>query len=190
MARKIILISQFSCYVDGIDNLYKKITIYKHTNMPMDIKKAIQYACTDYIGTEEGHLLYEKQNHEFDYTAFVLSVPNTINQKYGFQVARFSLEHIKEPSDFIQVPWDENLVRNTQILDYETWKQIKECILDVTNLHRKEYLTQLCHESELPLPKHFCDTSECECLLDTIRERLHPSRFVTLYEELKERNET
>lgn len=158
--------------------------------MPMDIKKAIQYACTDYIGTEEGHLLYEKQNHEFDYTAFVLSVPNTINQKYGFQVARFSLEHIKEPSDFIQVPWDENLVRNTQILDYETWKQIKECILDVTNLHRKEYLTQLCHESELPLPKHFCDTSECECLLDTIRERLHPSRFVTLYEELKERNET
>lgn len=83
------------------------------------IQNAIQKACTDYIGTEERHLFYEKQHHKFDYTDFVLSVPNTINQKYGFQMARFALERTEEPSDFVQVPWDENLNQNTQILNYE-----------------------------------------------------------------------
>ena len=75
-------------------------------------------------------------------------------------------------------------------LNYEAWKQINECILDITNLHCKEYLTQLCHENELPLPQHFCDMSECKRLLNAIQERLHPSRFVTIQKELKERNQT
>lgn len=185
MEQKVILISRYLHCVDGIDNLYKKLTIHSYADMPVNIQNAIRKACTDYIGTEAGHLLYERQNHRFNYTDFVLSVPNTINQKYGFQVAHFSFERIETTFDCVPVSWEDDLILDTQILTYEAWKRIKEMILDVRNLHRREQITQLCQESELPLPEHFCDTAECEELLDEIRNRLHPSRLLVFAQELE-----
>lgn len=110
MAKLHILISKFDCTVDGIDHLYKKVMIYYPAKAKIDLKTAIQNACTEFIQTPTGNQIYQANNQTFTWTDFILHVPNNINQKHGFQVSRFTLERILDTTPYTQVDWFDNLI--------------------------------------------------------------------------------
>lgn len=182
MTKRQIVISKFNSTVDGIDHLYKKVTIYHSLKTMTELQAAIRNACTDFIHTEQGNALYHQNQQTFSWTDFILHVPDHINQKYGFQV-QFSLERILDTTPYVQVDWFENLINPQIPISFQQWINLKYKLLNVQNLNRTEQIQLLLEKAKLPVTK-VRGTEDMETTLETIREWIDLEELRAFYQEL------
>ena len=87
---------------DGFD--IRTLTIPIQVNdKNINLKEAIQKACTYYAKTEEGRRTYEYNCNLFNWSDFESEVPNEICRMFGF-------EKMEEHKGDLTVDWDEQLV--------------------------------------------------------------------------------
>ena len=97
---------------DGWD-LRTLTIVFEVPDEAFDLVEAVKKASTEYCLTENGRATYEYNCHSFNWADFVMSVPNSICEKYGFKVVVDGIL-----SD-IEVNWDEELVDSSQFDDEE-----------------------------------------------------------------------
>ena len=159
---------------------YEKIMVFSVDELVcVDLMEAVQAACDEYVTTEEGDMVYQRNAQTFDWMDFWENVPNDLCKKYGFvkidDVVPDFTDHMGR-----------QLVGETGVCQFplEQWRELKHALMKPGENRR-----QMINGFLSPIGKRFgtkdvIDTMRMDKALDSARFQLTKEHCREWYEKM------